>query len=347
MKAMMLTGLNRMELQDVADPRIRAGTDVLLRLAVVGVCGSDVHYYTEGRIGSQVVEYPFAVGHECSAVVEKIGRRVTRVKVGDRVTVDPAVSCGACDQCRCGRANTCRNMRFLGCPGQAPGCLSEFIVMPETCCYKIRRSTTLEQAALVEPLSIGYYSVERSIPMPGARIGILGCGPIGLSVMLAARSKGVDRIYATDRIDARLVVARRAGARWTGNPDSTDVVADVARREPLLLDAVFECCGQQAAVDQALEMLKPGGTFVFVGIPSVDRISFDMDHMRRREIRVQNIRRQNECLQPALNLIQNGKTPADFMITHRFSFEQCSEAFDLVANYRDGVLKAMVHVLPV
>ncbi len=344
MKTMVLTGIKGMEGRVVPDPRIEHDTDVLLKLAMVGVCGSDVHYYVTGRIGSQVVQYPFTVGHECSAVVEKVGRAVRRVKPGDRVAIEPAMSCGHCDQCLAGRQHTCRQLRFLGCPGQAAGCLSEYLVMPEDCCFPIPQGMSLEQACLAEPLSIGVYAMKLSGTVKGARIGILGAGPIGLSVMLAARNQGIERIHMTDRIDARLATARQAGATWAGNPDRDDVVEAIATREPLLLDTVFECCGQQDAVDQAVDLLKPGGKLMLVGIPETDRISLTIDKARRKELCLQNVRRQNHCMQAALDLIATGTVNVDFMVTHRFGLADTQRAFDLVHAYGDGVIKAVIAV---
>jgi L-iditol 2-dehydrogenase len=344
MKAVVLTGIRKMEQCDIPCPRITTDMDVLLKVGSIGICGSDVHYYTAGRIGSQVVQYPFRVGHEFAATVIETGKAVKGLKPGDGVAVEPAMSCGMCDQCKANRRHTCRKLRFLGCPGQAEGCLSEYIVMPAECCYPVKSGTTLEQAAIVEPLSIGLYAVESSAQMKGARIAILGAGPIGLSVLLCARVGGAECIYVTDKIDARLEAARRAGAGWTGNPDRQDIVADIVGLEPFLLDVVFECCGQQEALDQAVSLLKPGGKLMAVGIPEVDRVSFAIDTMRRRELCIQNVRRQNECVRPALDLIENGKVDVDFMITHRFPLDETKTAFDLVADYRDGVVKAMVNL---
>lgn len=344
MKAMMLTGIRRMETMQVPAPVIRRDDEVLLRLGSIGVCGSDIHYYTHGRIGSQVVQYPYRVGHECSAIVEAVGSAVTRVKPGSRVAVDPAVWCGTCDQCRVGRFHTCRALTFLGCPGQADGCMAEFLVMPERSLFPVPDSMSLEIAALVEPLSIGLYAVEQSIPMAGAAIAILGAGPIGLSVMLAARSAGARTIYVTDKIDARLAAAARAGADWTGNPDNTDIVAAIGDREPLALDAVFECCGRQEALDQAVNLLKPGGKLMLIGIPTEDRVSFAIDTLRRRELDIQNVRRQNECVEKTIALVAEGRMDPGFMITHRFPFDRSKEAFDLVDAYRDGIIKAMVNL---
>lgn len=344
MKAVVLTGIRKMALIETPIPKLRNSRDVLLKVAVVGVCGSDVHYYTTGRIGSQIVKYPYRVGHECSAVVEKTGRNVSRVKPGDRVAVEPAASCGKCDQCLATRRHTCRNLSFLGTPGQGDGCLCEYIVMPEECCFPIKKKTSLEQAALVEPLSIGVYSAKLALPLKNTRIAILGCGPIGLCTLRSCLKQGAKKIYATDKIGSRLAAARHAGALWTGNPDKQDVVSAILRQEPKQLDTVIECCGQQSAVNQAIELLKPGGKLVLVGIPREDSISFPIDVMRRKEICVQNVRRQNECIQPAIDFIESGKAGLDFMITHRYDLNHVKEAFDLVDKYRDGVIKAMIKI---
>ncbi len=342
MKAMMLTDIRAMEMREAPDPRLDGEDGVLIKMGAVGVCGSDVHYYTTGRIGSQVVEYPFTVGHECAGTVVETGPGVKRLKPGDRVAVDPAMPCRQCDQCLGGREHTCRNLRFLGCPGQAEGSLSEYIVMPEGSCFTLRDGTSLELAVLSEPLAIGVYACKLAGPLEGKRIGILGAGPIGLSVLLPARLWGAEKVYVTDKIDSRLAVARKTGADWTGNPDTEDVTGAVAEEEPLLLDYVFECCGQQEAVDQAVDLLKPGGKLLMIGIPEVDRIAFEIDKMRRKEICFQNVRRQNECTKPTLDLIEEGKIDPSPMITHHYGFDETKDAFDLVTEYRDGVVKAMV-----
>lgn len=342
MKAMQLTGIRQVEMRDVPDPVIKNDTDVLIKMQVVGVCGSDIHYYTTGRIGSQVVEYPFTVGHEGAGQVAKVGKGVTRVKPGDRIAIEPAMSCWQCDQCQAGRHHTCRNLRFLGCPKQAAGCLSEYIVMPQECCFKISDNMSMDEAAISEPLAIGVYGVKLSVPMRGAKIGVLGAGPIGFSVFLPALSMGAETVYVTDKIDARLELAKKAGASWTGNPDKSDIVKDILQAEPGGLDAVYECCGQQEALDQAVELLKPGGKLMLIGIPEVDRVDFAIDVMRRKELTIQNVRRQCDCVEDALGMIEEKKFDVKCMATHHFGFGQTREAFDLVAGYKDGVLKAMI-----
>ena len=343
MKVMVLTGVRKIELVEMPAPVLQHPTDVLLKIIRVGICGSDLHYYTQGRIGDQIVSFPYSIGHECSAVVADIGKQVTRFKPGDLVVVDPSVSCGVCDQCRLGQYHTCRKVRFLGCPGQMEGCLGEFLVMPEDCCYNAK-GLSADQAALVEPLTIGYYAAQLSGDLKGRKIGILGSGPIGLSVLLAAKMAGASAIYVTDLLDYRLDVARQQGAAWTGNPDQTDIIGEILQREPLELDVVFECCGQQIAFEQAMKLCKPMGCIAIVGIPETDQISFAVHDARRKGLTFINVRRQNECIDPVINLINEDRIKPEFMITHRFNLEQAARAFELLADYRDGIIKAIVDI---
>ncbi len=342
MKAAVLTGIREMEIREVPDLSIQKDTDVLLRIETVGVCGSDVHYYETGRIGSQVVQFPYIVGHECAASVTAVGPAVKNIKVGQKVVVEPAVSCHTCDQCKLGRENTCYNLRFLGTPGQGQGCLSEYLVMPEECCFPIDDKITLEQGALCEPLAIAVYAVKQAHLPQAADIAIFGAGPIGLSCMIAARAQGVGACYMTEKIDERVDMARNNGATWVGNPVKEDVVSAILDNVPAGVDVAFECAGQQETIDQAIDSLKPGGKLLLIGIPREDRVSFSIDKIRRKEVTIVNIRRQNKCTEAAIDMVATGDVDVDFLVTHRFGLEQTKDAFELVAGYRDGVVKAMI-----
>jgi L-iditol 2-dehydrogenase len=342
MKAMQLTGIRQISMVEIPDPVIIHDTDVLIKMKTLGVCGSDVHYFKHGKIGSQVVQFPFALGHEGSGQVVTVGKAVKHLKVGQRIAIEPAMPCGECDQCLSGRPHTCRKLKFLGCPGQADGCLSEYIVMPESSCIPISDALSYDQAAISEPLAIGVYAVKQSIPMKGAKIGILGFGPIGMSVLLPTLTQGASKVYVTDKLSQRLEIAKKCGAHWTENPDNVDVVTSVKEQEPLLLDAVFECCGKQEAIDQAIEILKPGGKLMIIGIPEFSRWSFNVDELRRKEITITNVRRQVHCLEPALEMMEKGFVDVSLMPTHRFVFADTQKAFELVAEYDDGVMKAMI-----
>jgi L-iditol 2-dehydrogenase len=163
-----------------------------------------------------------------------------------------------------------------------------------------------------------------------------------MSVMLAARALGAEKIYVTDKIDKRLTIASKEKAGYTGNPTKNNIVEDIRQLEPLGLDIVFECCGQQEALDQAVDLLKPGGKIMVAGIPEFDRWSLNVENTRRRELMLQFIRRQVNCTGSAIEMMRNGKIDVRNMVTHRFPFSRTKEAFDLVSEYRDGVMKAMI-----
>lgn len=344
MKDAKLVAKQKIEIIETEIPKIENPKDVLIKVKSVGVCGSDVHYFTKGQIGSQVVKFPFTVGHEGAGEVVAVGSEVTRVKAGDRIAIEPAMPCFECDQCKVGRENTCRKLKFLGCPGQAEGCFKDYIIMPETSCYPIPDHVSFDEAAISEPLAIGVYAVKRSIPMKGKTIGIFGSGPIGFSVMLPALAQGAEKIYMTDKLEGRLKLAAEHGATKTFNVDKVDVVEEIKKEEPLLLDCVFECCGEQEAMDQAIELLKPGGKLMLIGIPpTAERVSFKIDYLRRKEICIQNVRRQNHSCQDALDMIARGDFDVKFLATHHYKLDELQKAMELVENYEDGVLKAMIN----
>jgi threonine dehydrogenase-like Zn-dependent dehydrogenase len=248
-----------------------------------------------------------------------------------------------------------------------PGCLCEYIVMPESCClpigdkmvrqahHQIRqahckpeqsRRITFGQAVLCEPLAIGMYAVRKAtqnLKLKTQNYGILGAGPIGLSCLLVSKAENVSRfIGVTEKVEGRIEAAKEAGATWVGNPEKEDIVAAILKQKPAGLDVVFECAGQQETIDQAIELLKPGGKLMLIGIPRSARISLVIEQIRRKEISLINVRRQNECTQTCIDWISSGKIKPDFMITHRFKLEQTQEAFDMVSEYRDGVVKALI-----
>jgi len=227
-------------------------------------------------------------------------------------------------------------------PTQLPGALQERIVMPEVNCFALKNPAALPDSAIAEPLSIAIYSIQRGPSPAGKSIAILGSGPVGLCVLLALNVEDTGPIYMTDKIDSRLNVASQIADVTTANPDKTDIVSEFLDAESVGFDIVYECCGQQEALDQSLQLLKPGGALVIVGIPEVDRISFDPSPFRQKDLTIAYIRRQNHCLQAALDLVESGRVDPKPLITHRMPLEDTPKAFDMVADYADGVIKAMI-----
>ena len=341
MREAHFTALKRIEIAEVADPILERDDDVKVQIDRVGICGSDVHYYVHGRIADRVVRYPATLGHECSGTIVEAGANGA-LKPGTRVAIDPALTCGQCDQCRSGRSNTCREIQFLGSPDEAPGAVADFHVLPGRNCLPIPDSLSLDDAALIEPLSVGLHSVRLANLVEGERIGILGCGPIGLSVLLCANAEAEAlTTYATDLLPQRLAVARTCGADWTSHAKE-EVVDAILEQEPFGLNCVFECSGDPACIDQAMRMLTPGGRLIMVGIPPTPDLTFDVHRMRTSELIFRNVRRQEACMEPAIRMMAEGTINATPLVTHHFPLDQIGPAFEMVAAYEDGVIKAML-----
>jgi len=344
MKAVQLTSTGELRLIETQEPTLSRSDEIMLRMHAVGICGSDLHYFKEGGIGGRAIEQAWIVGHEGAGTVAQVGGEVSRFKPGDRVVFDPNISCGTCDQCKNGRHHTCLNGRFLGCPGQLQGCLAELVVLPESCCVSIGNSLDLNAAVLAEPLSVALHSLRFLHDIEDTDVGVLGAGPIGLCTLMALDSLAAKSISVTDKIAHRRESAAKWGATRTWNPDDPDIVAQILDNHPHGLNAVFECCGDQSALDQAVDLLKPGGTLIITGIPSTERVSFDISKLRRKEISVQNVRRQNNCLDEAVQWVSENLFNIHDMITHTFSLNEAQQAFELAGRYGDGVLKAVVNV---
>ncbi len=341
MREAQFTGLRTIEIVHAMEPAVEDAYDVKVRIDRVGICGSDVHYYLHGRIANRVVRYPATLGHECAGTVVEVGARAG-LEPGTRVAIDPALTCGQCDQCQSGRSNTCREIQFLGTPDEAPGAVADFRVLPAKNCLPIPDSLSLDDATLIEPLSVGLHSVRLGALKAGERIGVLGCGPIGLSVLLCAKAQSeAITTYATDLLPQRLAVAQTCGADWVAAADES-VVEAILEQEPLGVNCVFECSGDPACIDQAMGMLAPGGRLIMVGIPATPELTFDVHRMRTRELTFRNVRRQEACMEPAIRMMAEGRIHASPLVTHHFPLDQIEPAFEMVAAYDDGVVKAML-----
>jgi L-iditol 2-dehydrogenase len=233
-------------------------------------------------------------------------------------------------------------MKFHGNPGEKDGLLQEFVVLPEECCFKIMKTLSLQSAALLEPLAVALYSTF-FIGTDIKKAAILGCGPIGLLVLLSLRQQFFNAdIYVTDKINDRLSVAGDQGALWAGNPLEFDIVRQIEEMVPQGLDVVFECCGQQDAINQAIKLLKPGGSLIIVGIPETKEIAFDIHKIRRKEIAIFNVRRQNETYPKTIESVHSGQIDLSGLVSHVFHYSESQRAFDIANNYEDSVIKALI-----
>ncbi|NWG75336.1 MAG: alcohol dehydrogenase catalytic domain-containing protein [Rubrivivax sp.] len=339
MKALYLLGPRAFAWREAQPPDTPPGW-VRVRMRHVGICGSDLHYFVAGRIGDQVVTSPFILGHEGSGeVLDGAGR----FPAGLPVYLEPAISCHRCDQCLAGRENTCRKLKFLGNPLELDGCMREEISMPAECIVPVPDWMDLEESVLLEPLCIGAYAVDRSRISGGSSAAIVGAGPIGLSVQIALSDLAPCRAFVSEPVRERRLAAERLGAERTFDPGSAGSAGAVFDAAEGGVDVAFECAGTQEAVDDASRMLKPGGTLVLIGIPEgLDRLTYDPHLMRRREITVVNIRRQNRMVERAICILQRRRDAARVVITHRIPAQQAARAFEMVERKEDGVIKAML-----
>jgi L-iditol 2-dehydrogenase len=320
-----------------ARPTNRPG-EVLLRVTSVGLCGSDLHWYTDGAIGETRLDRPLVLGHEIGAIIEEGPRR------GTRVAVDPADPCGDCAICRGGHEELCTTMRFAG-HGTTDGGLRRFMSWPERHLRPVPDSIGDAEACLLEPLGVALHAIDLGAVVPGMRVAVIGCGPIGLLVIGALRAAGIDDIVATDLLPHRVEAARVAGASQVlqarlagGGPGARSAhQGESASTEPPLAEAdvVFECDGGEAAVEAAIRIAAPAGRVVLVGIPADDRTSFTASTARRKGLTLVVSRRMTAPdLDRAIDLAATGRIDLSSLITDCYGIEDAPQAFAALAARR-------------
>jgi L-iditol 2-dehydrogenase len=343
MKAMVLYGPCDMRLADVSAPEPGPG-EVLVRIRAVGVCGSDVHYYLDGRIGDTLAPYPFVLGHECAGEIVALGPGVERPPVGTPVAVDPAIPCGRCDVCLEGNPNCCPDVRFLSTPPVA-GALSELHVHPAHLCIPLPETLGFGDGAMLEPLGVVVHALTLAKIRPGDTVAVLGAGPIGLLALQLALSSAVGGVYLSEPIASRRALAAELGATAVWDPGTGDPADWLAEQtDGRGVDVAIEAAWGGEAVGQAVRMARHAGRVVLVGIPRDDRTTFPANAARRKGLVVLVSRRMKHVYPRAIALVARGAVDVRRLITHRFPLERAAEGFELVASSRDGVVKAMVEV---
>ena len=354
MKRAVLRAPGRFEIEDAALPPLAEG-EALVRVRAAGVCGSDLHLFRCGDIGGIRItdaKEPYVPGHECMGVVEDVAKGAEPALVGRRVFVEPAINCQRCRWCRQGRPNVCPHHVFLGLPNQRAGCLAEYVAHPIRLCEPLPEAIDDDAGLLMEPLAIAVHSLERmgvtgepgESNIRGQPIVVMGAGTIGLTHVMLLASCGANPLIVTDVLDYRLELARLLGATHTFNPHSDDVVGSVIELcggyGP---DIVFECAGQMETFAQMIELAAPGGRVGVVGIPGEDRLTFPHSIARRKGLDVLMIRRACLTFPRALNWALRENLPLRTLTTHHWPLEKTQQAFETAAEYRDGVIKAVVN----
>jgi len=318
--------------------------EVLLKLAAVGTCGSDVHYYLEGGIGDAIVKEPITMGHEFSAWIAGLGKGVEGLEIGQLCAVEPAIPCGHCEYCEHGHPNLCPNVKFCGTP-PIDGVFAEYAVMPAENCFPLPEGFSPIDGALLEPLGIAIHTVDLAHLKIGQTIAILGCGPVGLLTAAVAKASGAGAIYMTDPIAARREFALNMYTDAVFNPDTEDVVAAIMETTGGRgVDVAFEAAGAAETPDQAAHITRPGGKVVVVGIPTNDTMTMTASVARRKGLTIKLVRRMKHTYPRAIRMVQKGIVDIRPLATHFFPLERINEAFELVAGYKDGVLRAMIQM---
>jgi len=343
MKAMRLYAPRDMRLDEVPRPDPGPG-EVLVRVRAVGVCGSDVHYYVDGRIGGTVAPPAFVLGHECAGEIAALGPGVEGPPIGTRVAVDPAIPCGHCEICLEGNPNCCPDVRFISTP-PLPGALCEWLVHPAHLCIPLPDALDFAAGAALEPLGVLVHAVGLAKIGPGDTVAVLGAGPIGLLGLQLALSSCARAVYLSEPIAARRELAAELGATAVCDPGAEDPVGWLLERtEGRGVDVAIEAAWCGEAVDQAVQMARHAGRVALIGIPRDDTITFSASTARRKGLTIRMCRRMKHVYPRAIGLVERGIVDLDSIITHRFPLERAAEAFDLVASLEDGVVKAMIEL---
>jgi L-iditol 2-dehydrogenase len=319
----------RIEDRPVPDPGPR---DVLVEITSVGVCGSDVHYYEHGRIGSHVVNSPLVLGHESAGHVVAVGAEATRHAVGQRVTLEPGVPCGRCRECRAGRYNLCPDVVFFATP-PVDGAFANFVAIHEDFAFALPDSLSDDVGALMEPLSVGIWACRKAGVSAGDRVLVTGAGPIGLLAMQVALAFGATQVEISDVNEHRLAVAERTGATRALR-SGVD--------EPAEADALIECSGHPAAVHAGIAALRPAGTAVLVGMGPGETGELPIALIQNREIWVTGTFRYANTYPTAIALAESGRVDLEAIVTGHFSLDDTDRA--LRASREDPAsVKVVVH----
>jgi L-iditol 2-dehydrogenase len=326
MKVAVLHRPSDMRIEEVAIPQI-CGHEVLVRLKRVGICGSDVHYYLEGRIGSFAVEEPLILGHECSGEVVEVGDEVTHLEAGQRVVIEPGFTCGRCHYCRRGRYNLCREVRFYGTPPY-DGAFAEYVSAPEQNVHPMPENMSYEEGAMIEPLAVGMMAAKIGEVNVHDVVAVLGAGPIGQMALQAVKTHGALDMYVTDVVDYKLGYAEKYGAKAVINAVEENVVSRIMElTDNEGVDVVVEASGAIPAILQALDITKPGGRIVLVGYPSKE-VQIPLTKVIAKELDVRGIHRYANVFPTAIRAVSSGKAVVKPFVTHRFSFKKILEGFE-------------------
>lgn len=341
MRALVLEEKLKLSLRDIDLPLEVGPRDVRIAIHTVGVCGSDVHYYTHGAIGPFIVKEPMVLGHEASGTVLEIGSEVKNLKVGDRVCMEPGIPDLTSKASKLGIYNVDPSVTFWATP-PVHGCLTPEVVFPAAFTYKLPDNVSFAEGAMVEPFAIGMQAATKAKIVPGDTALVIGAGPIGIMVALAALAGGCSRVYISDLVNEKLAIAGQYDGVIPVNIRETELKAKIAEEtENWGVDIVFEASGSPRAYDGIFNYVRPGGTIVFVGLP-VEPIALDIVSASAKEVKMETVFRYANVFDRALALIASGKVNLVPLITGTYDFEQSIAAFERAASANPNDVKLQI-----
>lgn len=328
-RAAVMPQLGTIEIREVDYPRI-GPRDVVVQVEAVGVCGSDTAYYTVGYIGDWVVDGPIVLGHEAAGIVHEIGPAVTRVKVGDRVAIEPGTPCRDCRDCMAGRYHLCPDLKFLATPPY-DGALVQYLGIDERNLFVIPDSMSYEEGALLEPLSVGIWACHRAGLEPGDDVLITGAGPVGILAAQTARALGAASVALVDISEFRLGLATELGFDVERSGEQTS-------RE---FDLLIECSGAPGVLAAGLRRLRTNGRAAMVGMPK-QAVELPLSSLNSKELTIGLVNRYSHTWPTAIALVASGRVDVKSIITHHFPLDGAEAAITLASSVPDS-MKAVIH----
>jgi len=347
MQAARLYGPRDVRVEDVPHPGSPPPGQVLLRVEVVGICGSDLHTYRHARIGDTNLGGPLILGHEFAGVVEQVGQvgldgHGHPLQPGVRVGVDPAQPCGRCEWCLRGDPNICPHIVFCGLYPYE-GALRPLMHFPAANCFPMPANVDATTAMMMEPLGIAIHTLDLAKIRLGESVAVIGTGPVGLCILRLAVAAGAGPTFAADILPWRVRLAAQYGPAEASDSRETDfakAVLDATHGRGV--DVAFEVAYGGEATQQAAEILAPGGRLLAVGIDEDDRFLLKHSTLRRKGLTIKMVRRMKHTYDRALRLVEQGQIDLNALVSHHYPLTKAAEAFTAAADYHEGVVKVAV-----
>ncbi|WP_128330797.1 NAD(P)-dependent alcohol dehydrogenase [Apibacter sp. HY039] len=343
-KGAFMDRIDHMIIKEIPVPEITTD-QVLIKVEYVGICGSDVHYFHDGRCGTFVVEdKEFMLGHECAGTVIAVGSEVTHLTTGDRVCVEPGITCGKCEFCKSGRYNLCPDVKFLATP-PVQGCYERYLAFPADLCYRLPKNISTRVGALIEPLSTCMYSAQLGEVTVGDTVVILGAGCIGLLILMCCKARGASKVIVCDLESIRLDKAKELGADYVINGREKDLLAEINRITGNRgADVVFEAAGNSVTIAQTPHVVCQGGLIVLVGMAAEEEITYNFGLIMAKEARIKSQFRFVNTFPKAIASVESGLIPLEKIITHEYSLDQIQDAFEACIYDKSNVVKAIIKI---